>query len=363
MRIVIYTLFVLSLLSLFASIARGQEALCSSGAYYVSGVEVSAEGSSGIEARQRAEAAGLSEAWERLIERLLGEGSASVLSDAVSVESFVEYTRVEDEIVLPSRYSGRYDYCFAGFRLRSFFAERELRYTELFSQPILVLPAVETGNDSFIFRKSPWQSAWQEALANYDGLLRFHLVERLATERELNASQIISGDRLSLARAAEIESAEKVMVTIMAQNENNNANFQGRLYANDGRLESLFYKTDEVANEALSASVAKVIGALEERWHDENATKSDSGGIVRLTLYTSSMEARRGYLEILENLPSVQELEVTYLSFNKGEVLVKLSSSARSFVRALEGMGLGLSEEKREDGEDGEINYVLVSKQ
>ena len=361
MRIVIYTLFALSFLSLFASGARGQEALCSSGAYYVSGVEVSAEGSSGIEARQRAEANGLSEAWERLMSRLLGEGSASVLSDAVSIESFVEYTRVEDEIVLPSRYSGRYDYCFAGFRLRSFFAERDLRYTELFSQPILVLPALSVGSDSFIFRNHAWRRAWDEALGGYDGLLRFHLVERLATERELTASKIISGDRLSLARAAEIESAEKVMVTIMAQNENDTASFQGRLYGKDGRLESLFYKADGVSSdEALGEAVAKIIGALEERWHDENATKSGNNkGVVRLTLYTSSMNERRDYLEILENLPPVQEVEVIYLSFSKGEVLVKLSSSARSFVRALDGVGLGLSEEKRDDGE---TSYVLVSK-
>jgi len=131
---------------------------CAAQAFYVENVKVSALADTSEEARVAATEKGLNDAWMRLLGRIVisDQPLPQLTPKALTPEdltALLDYTRIVNETVLPSRYQAVFDYCFDRLRTRDYLASANLRHAELRSGPILILPIWETPQGPYLWRK------------------------------------------------------------------------------------------------------------------------------------------------------------------------------------------------------------------
>ena len=378
-------LFCISVLALAANHAGAtghEDETCPDAAFNIRGVEVSASARSGSEARRLATKQGLDRAWRLLTERLLLDGErineaapkAEDGADAaagVAVDDLVDHVRVLNERVLSERYIAAFDYCFDRGGVRRHFAAMGVRHAEQVSAPMLVLPIWNSGGKPRIWRQpNLWINAWEEALGNYNGLVTLRLPQSLAAERSISPQAALEKQRDTLARAARLEGAEKVIVTVVtpvADGDSISATVSASLHNRDGSLESEFYNIDPLkfpinsTSEAMLWLVGQIGNGIEKVWRSVNAvTLVEAENVVALRISADNIAEWQGLVGRLRSLPPVERVRVMQLAPGGGVVRVELSSSMQSFVYALEAEGLAID---RKVGGDGAVALDLVPRE
>ena len=345
---------------------------CPDAAFHVRGVEVSASAGSGSEARVLATRQAFDKAWSRLTGRLLLDGER-IDTDAgagpdLALDDLVDHVRVLDETVLAKRYIAAFDYCFDRHKTRRYFAERGVRHAELVSAPMLVLPVWHGGGKPRIWRRpNLWIDAWDEVLGDRNGLVTLRLPESLAIERAVSPGAVLEKNRDTLSRAARIEGAEKVIVTVVtpsADGETMTVSVSAGLYSREGVLESGFYNLDalsfpvETAPERMRWLAGQIENGIESVWRGVNVVALvETALTVPLRVPAGSIREWRALVDRLRSLAPVERVRVLQLAPGGGIVRVELSTSMQSFVYALEAEGLAI---KQEVGDDGEVAPILV---
>ena len=153
--------------------------------------------------------------FQRVLQRLLRD-SASV-SDFIEnhePDQFIDFYHISKENSLEGRYIALLGYCFEATRLRSALRAAGLKWAELVSPRILVLP-VWLGPDGARAWQADneWLAGWREAVSSADGLVDFTLLEpTILNERSLRAEDIVAADPATLRRAATVSGAKQIML-------------------------------------------------------------------------------------------------------------------------------------------------------
>ena len=356
----------------YPAAADGDAQTCPGKAFLVRGVEVSASAGSGSEARAVATQQGLEQAWRSLAGRLLLEGGTDQGGDAAGADAvlddMVDHIRVVNETVLSQRYIATFDYCFDRGKIRAHFAGLGARHAELVSAPMLVLPVWNGGGGARIWRRpNPWVEAWEEVLEGRDGLVTLRLPQSLAVERAVSPEAAREGRRETLARAAGIEEAEKVIVTVMTprvEGDTMTVSVSAGLHGRGGVLESVFYDLDshsfavDSAEESMLWLAGQIAEGIERVWRDVNAVAlEETAPAFALRIPADDIAEWRGMVDRLRSLSPVERVGVLQLARGGGVVRVELSSSMQSFVYALEAEGLAID---RRTGGDGAVTLALI---
>ena len=347
---------------------------CPDAAFHVVGVEVSANAESGSEARVLATRQASDKAWSRLTGRLLLDGeqikkaSGADAGPDLTLDDLVDHVRVIDETVLSKRYIATFDYCFDRDKTRRYFAGLGVRHAELVSAPMLVLPVWDGGGQPRIWRRpNLWIDAWEEVLGDRNGLVTLRLPESLAIERAVSPADVLDRKRDTLSRAARIEDAEKIIVTVVTpsvEGDTMTVSVSAGLYNRDGALESRFYKLDslsfpvESTAERMQWLAGQIENGIESVWRGVNAvTLVEAALTVPLRVPAADIGEWRDLVDRLRSLPPVERVRVMQLAPGGGIVRVELSTSMQSFVYALEAEGLAIEQGA---GKDGETTPTLV---
>lgn len=365
-----YTLFVLfciSVLGLPQASAETDEP-CPYQAFHIKGIEVSARADTGSEARNIATEDGLNQAWAKLTQRLLLEEIAEP-DNASRYQDLVDYVRIGRETVLPKRYIARFDYCFDRAKTRKYFAEKNVRHAELVSAPMLVLPVWNSVGQPRIWRQpNPWGKAWLDVLEGRNGLVMLKMTDSLATERAIAPEAVIDMRRDAIAKAAQLETAEKVIVTVITPEVNGDdmtVTVSASLYTREGMLESEFYSLDSLTfpisstAETMRWLVTEIENGLEKVWRSVNMISTETASDVMLSVPAATITQWRGRLATLRGLAPVETLSVVQLNAGGGVVRVSLAGSVQSLVYALEPSGLAI---EKGVGEDGAVTFTLVAR-
>ncbi len=343
------------------AVVMADDTTCSSASYYIQNVETNAIAATSEDARSAATSEGLMVAWQRLHERLLISDNGSIDSvDSSFILPYLDYTRLVQETVLPTRYQAEFDYCFDRLKIRDYFAAQQYRHAELLSEPILILPIWMTPEGPHLWRKpNPWGEAWVDLLRQHDGLLNLRLPSTLATERAIDVVPLMARDAATISKAAELESTERVLLMVMSpqQDDGNNIRIDvtADLYDRYGVFESTAYSLRDTTLKTsdLLPSIRGIAHALldgvEDVWRIANEVNVKEGGVIMVTVKSRSLKEWRSHLNILQSLPPVDQLSIVQLGSKGGLVRIKLSGSITSLNYALEAHGLEVSEERQKN--------------
>lgn len=355
-----YTLFLVFCISVFGAMTAQASAdeTCPHPAFHITGIEVSARGASGEEARQLATEDGIVQAWRKLTQRLLLEKLDN--DTASDKQEMVDYIRIERETVLPKRYLATFDYCFDRGRVRAYFAERKANHAELISAPMLVLPVWNAAGQARIWRKpNPWAMAWEQVLEGRNGLVQLRMTEKLATERAVSPGEVAALEPGVIARAAELERAEKVIVariTPVADGDNMTASVTASLYGRDGGQEAEIFELKKLVfpvgktPETMRWLASEIENGVERVWRSVNMVTVNEASQITLHITSDTITEWRSTLRQLKGLATVEDLLVVQLNHNGGVVRLNLSGSIQSLVYSLEPGGLAIEPATSDDG-------------
>lgn len=339
-----------------------QKDRCVASAFYIAGIDVSVEAATSEEARAKASELGLNQAWSQLKARiLLAEQPLDSDDNATVLRDLLDYTRIDQETVLPSRYIGRLDYCFDRAKTREFFTGQSLRYAELRSGRMLILPVWNAQLQAQLWKQpNPWAQAWAGQLQGRDGLVDLALAESLSIERAVDVEPVLSADRATIAKAAKIEKAERVIITTLTPTVNDGdilLAVTANLYDRNGKFESTVYKIDDLTmsidqvKSTLDWLAGDMAKGIENVWRSANEVNVKDGGVLMLNVPANSIKEWSKHIDILSSLAPVEKLSVVQLSARGGIVKLDMAGTLQSLNYALESHLLKLEESRNNDSE------------
>ena len=351
-----------ALVLLFVLMAGHGQALaldiCSVSQFGVGDVEVDRVANSAQEARRLGLRDAQRKGFERVLTRLLRapEAEAEFLASN-QADRFVDFFHIREEKNLEGRYIARLDYCFDPVRLRKAFRSAGLKWAELGSPRILVLPVWLAPDGARAWQADNlWLSGWREVLDGTDGLVDFSLLEpTLTNERSLRSEDILAGDAATLRRAARIAEAEQV-VRVIAR-----LYFRGSqpVLAVDGEL--LTADAERIAIVARMAGLpienslharldfarTRIIQDIEEGWHRANIQGGDTREItVHVPVEDIGQWSNR--LDVFVNVAVIESYVVRWLDINGGIVTLTVAGNDATLDNALASHSLRLR--RRQDG-------------
>lgn len=141
--------------------------------FTVSGVKVDVTAENAVAAREKAFTEAQMAAFKALADRLLGveEAKVFVLPDVASISTMIQDFEITDEQLSAVEYIGTYTFRFDGDAVRSQFNMGGVKYSDVASKPVLVLPFFQWGSRIILWQDSnPWLEAWSRSESK-DGLV------------------------------------------------------------------------------------------------------------------------------------------------------------------------------------------------
>ena len=143
-------------------------------------------------------------AFRQVLNRLLlSSADQDEFAAAHSYDAFTDFVHIIEEKNLEKRYIARLDFCFDAERMRKAMRNADLRWAELQSPPILLLPVWKDPDGASAWLKNnSWIAGWQDAVDDYQGLVSLRrLPHSLTHERRFRGSDLLAGDPIKLAAA------------------------------------------------------------------------------------------------------------------------------------------------------------------
>lgn len=134
--------------------------------FTVAGVKVDAKAENAVAAREKAFTTAQTTAFSALAARLLGEEEARSykMPELSVISSMIKDFEVTNEQLSAVEYIGTYTFRFEGNAVRNRFNVQGLKYSDVSSKPVLVLPFYQVGQVISLWREgNPWLKAWSRA--------------------------------------------------------------------------------------------------------------------------------------------------------------------------------------------------------
>ncbi|MDB5491540.1 MAG: hypothetical protein JWO78_1389 [Micavibrio sp.] len=134
--------------------------------FTVAGVKVDAKAENAVAAREKAFATAQTVAFTAIATKLLGdeEAKAYKIPDTATIAAMIKDFEVTNEQISAVEYIGTYTFRFEGNAVRNRFNMQGLKYSDVVSKPVLVLPFYQMGQVISLWRDgNPWLKAWTHA--------------------------------------------------------------------------------------------------------------------------------------------------------------------------------------------------------
>ena len=163
------------------------------------------------------------------------------------LDEFTDFVHIIEENSLPNRYIGRLDFCFDAQRLRTALKQANLRWSELQSPPILVVPVWNGTDGARAWQlENKWIGAWHQFVSKNTGLVSLRILQpTLYRERRLRAEELSAASQQHLASAAILAESQQILLVIANEDYEGSTRLvdvSADLYDRDGNLLSAVYK-------------------------------------------------------------------------------------------------------------------------
>ena len=345
--------------------ARAEE--CSTPQFGVNNVSIDQLADTASEARQLGTRAAAETAFAVVLERLLNDPEKiSQFLDRHDLDQFSDFVHITEENSLEGRYIALLDFCFDADRLRASFRKDGLRWTELRSPPILVVPVWQGPDGARAWQSdNSWLSGWREAVETSNGLVNFVLLEpTIINERSLRAEDLARANPVTLSLATTLAEAEQTMLVIARLDYDGSSpvlTVDGQLFSRDGKLITTLAKmldlpvsSDLVGQLAVARS--QILQEMQASWYAANAISGNDTQKMTLILPINSLEEWASRLTVFDQIAVFNGYRVRKLDLTSGVVTVNVEGTIAAVKNALLAQGLSLV--TTEDGNQSVIPLI-----
>ena len=292
-------------------------------------------------------------AFRQVLNRLLlSRADQDEFAAAHSYDAFTDFVHIIEEKNLEKRYIARLDFCFDAERMRKAMRNADLRWAELQSPPILLLPVWKDPDGASAWLKNnSWITGWQDAVDDYQGLVSLRrLPHSLTHERRFRGSDLLAGDPIKLAAAARIAEAEQVLVVAATLDYKGNkriVDVKVRLFDKTGQpITTILSQSDIILGKAvikpLDAVRQTILGRIEGSWHSANLINSGAAGYLLVDVPVTSVKQWSDRLAALHQVAVITNVSIRTLDSKGGSVLLTLVGSREALQNALASHDLAL---------------------
>ena len=345
--------------------ARAEE--CSTPQFGVNNVSIDQLADTASEARQLGTRAAAETAFAVVLERLLNDPEKiSQFLDRHDLDQFSDFVHITEENSLEGRYIALLDFCFDADRLRASFRKDGLRWTELRSPPILVVPVWQGPDGARAWQSdNSWLSGWREAVETPNGLVNFVLLEpTIINERSLRAEDLARANPVTLSLATTLAGAEQTMLVIARLDYDGSSpvlTVDGQLFSRDGKLITTLAKMVDLPVSSdlvgqLAVARSQILQEMQASWYAANAISGNDTQKMTLILPINSLEEWASRLTVFDQIAVFNGYRVRKLDLTSGVVTVNVEGTIAAVKNALLAQGLSLV--TTEDGNQSVIPLI-----
>lgn len=266
------------------------------------------------------------------------------------LDEFTDFVHIIEENNLPNRYIGRLDFCFDAQRLRSALKQGNLRWSELPSPPILVVPVWNGTDGARAWQlENKWIGGWHQFVGNNTGLVSLRILQpTLYRERRLRAEDLSAANQQYLASAAVLaESQQILLVTANEDYEGSTrlVDVSADLYDSDGNYLSAVYKHGKSAigkvvgkNDLATIVNRHIVGisrSMEEGWHAANLMGDPVSSRLTVEVPIETLAEWASRLKTLRAIAVIDEMEIHKLDITSAIVSLRLVGPVTALENAL----------------------------
>jgi hypothetical protein len=345
--------------------ARAEE--CSTPQFGVDNVSIDQLADTASEARQLGTRAAAETAFAVVLERLLNDPQKiSQFLDRHDLDQFSDFVHITEENSLEGRYIALLDFCFDADRLRASFRKDGLRWTELRSPPILVVPVWQGPDGARAWQSdNSWLSGWREAVETSNGLVNFVLLEpTIINERSLRAEDLARANPVTLSLATTLAEAEQTMLVIARLDYDGSSpvlTVDGQLFSRDGELITTLAKMVDLPVSSdlvgqLAVARSQILQEMQASWYAANAISGNDTQKMTLILPINSLEEWASRLAVFDQIAVFNGYRIRKLDLTSGVVTVNVEGTIAAVKNALLAQGLSLV--TTEDGNQSVIPLI-----
>ena len=326
---------------------------CDEPVFGAASIEIDKVAATAAEAQRTGVDAAAKTAFRQVLNRLLlSSADRDEFAAAHSYDAFTDFVHIIEEKNLEKRYIARLDFCFDAERMRLAMQNARLKWAELQSTPILLLPVWKDPDGASVWLKNnSWIAGWQKAVDHYQGLISLRrLPHSLTHERRFRGADLLAGDPIKLAAAARIAEAEQVLVvaaTLDYEGSKPIVDVEVRLFDKTGQpITTILSQSDimlgKTDSKPLDAIRKTILGRIEGSWHSANLINSSAAGYLLVEVPVTSVKQWSDRLAALRQVAVIKNVTVRTLDTNVGSVSLALVGSREALQNALASHDLAL---------------------
>ena len=341
---------------LMPAMARAQGQVDTRQIYTVERVAVDVTATSATQARDQAMARGQSQAFDRLVRRIVPKASHGSVPppSADRVQELVQGIEVAGEKTSNVRYIATLTVVFNRSAVRSYLTAVGVPFAETPSRPVLIVPVLSRDAVNLLWEdNNPWRDAWQN-LPRQEGLVPLIVPYGDLTDiRDLNTEQALRPDieRLqALARRYGARDSVVARARLAVNVQTNQPMLEitmvryGSIGGGQTLVESLTGGSAAELTALLDTGVSRVVDEVQDAWKQENMVRP---GVVSRVSVVVPIESFERWLSIRKRVDAVSILtkrELIRLSRREAHMDLLVNGDAEQLRIALSQRDLELIE-------------------
>ncbi len=335
------------ILALGLIVADARPLVAQEGVYTVSAIAVDASAETAAQARETAISQGQFAALQKLFQRLVVQEDQSKLPllGPQQTADYVQDFSVSNERSAPGRYLADFTFRFKPSAVRGLFQQYGVRFAEVRSKPILVLPVYGAEPAGLLWEEpNPWRAAWAAARLE-EGLLPFIVpLGDLGDVSAVTGRQALAGDQGRLVAMAgryatsEVLVAHAVVSGDAAQNTASLRVRSGRL-GGGGLAWSSSVTYQQQPSENLDGLMARAVQTstqgLSAQWKRRNLLNFGTRRSIVVSVPISDLGTWLETRRRLEGVPSILASDVVFLKRDRGELSLTFIGDEAQLALAL----------------------------
>jgi hypothetical protein len=307
-------------------------------------------------------------AYRELVQRLATPGTEPPPADDAQLARLVQDFEIQRERSSSVRYLATLTVRFRPDAVRDHLQSGNIAFTEMMSEPILVLPVYRVADAPPVLweDRTPWRDAWENA-PGAGGLVPVQVpYGDLADLADVSAEEAVSGDDDALAAIAGRYGAGGVLVAelqVPAGGPDPSSPAEVRLtrYGDYGpepaRTVPVPARPEGTVEEYLRAAVMAVGGLLEEEWKQATTSVSHAEGRLLVTVPIGRLDDWVQTRHRLDRVPQVSDAVLRSLSRDAATVELRYRGDPDRLRLALERQDLMLEGGAAVDGFTSPLPY------
>lgn len=351
------------LFSAFVALCAGQNAMARS-LFTVEGVEVDVIAENAMVAREQAFEEAQMKAFYRLVERLAPSESGRWVSEGTdinTVAAMVKDYEVLNEKISDVRYIASYVFRFRSDAVKSFFSGQSLNYSDLASDPVMILPFYQVnGRYDLWSYDNRWKQAWGRIKSGRSLVPVVVPVGDIQDVSDMRDDQAMSYDSYRLKALVERYSAKEAVIAVAApdsgllQSMNSGALPTGSLIVSLFRTDTHtpvkvyeFFVTAEAIearsyDDVFDAAVARVQKLLGDNWKAQTMVNAGQVNRVQLRVPVRDLQDWVQVKATLQSVSAVSGVALDSLAPNRAVVTLSYEGDVNRLQLALQKKSLSM---------------------